>query len=187
MSTVLSAGLAVHDLVLRVPAIPSGEGKAFASSVAETAGGPAAVAAIAAARLGSEVRLVAVVGQDPRGDALLADLIAEGVDVGSVLRSTTTGTPVSAILVDDDGGRRIINHTEPTLHAGEWDLPDLEGVDAVLVDSRWPAMGTRILEAARGAGIPGILDLDAAPDHDALRPLAAAASHVIASAAALAA
>jgi sulfofructose kinase len=185
MSTVLSAGLAVHDLVFRVPTIPSGEGKAFASSVEETAGGPAAVAAIAAARLGSHVRLVAMVGDDPRGDALLADLAGEGVDVGSVFRSPTAGTPVSAILVDDEGGRRIINHTSPGLHDGEWDVPDLTGVDAVLVDSRWPSMGGRILEAARAAGIPGILDLDVTPDPDAVRPLAAAASHVIASAAAL--
>lgn len=185
MSTVLSAGLAVHDLVLTVPSIPSGEGKAFASSVAETAGGPAAVAAIAAARLGSDVRLVVVVGRDPRGDALLADLAGEGVDLDSVIRSDSSGTPVSAILVDADGGRRIINHTDPGLHDGEWPVPDLDGVDAVLVDSRWPAMGVRLLDAARTAGIPGILDLDAAPDPDALRPLAAAASHVIASAAAL--
>lgn len=187
MSTVLSAGLAVHDLVFRVPSIPSGEGKAFASEVSETAGGPAAVAGIAASRLGSTVRLLVVIGHDARGDALLADLSAEGIDVGSVVRSATAGTPVSAILVDDDGGRRIINHTDPALHAGAWDVPDLGGVDAVLVDSRWPAMGVRILEAASSEGIPGILDLDAAPDPDMLRPLAAAATHVIASAAALSA
>lgn len=185
MSTVLSAGLAVHDLVLRVPVIPAGEGKAFATAVEETAGGPAAVAAIAAARLGSTVRLVAMVGTDPRGDALLADLAGEGVDVSSVVRSGSAGTPVSAILVDDEGGRRIINHTDPTLHDGEWEVPDLSGVDAVLVDSRWPAMGTALLSRARALGIPGILDLDMSPDPDALVPLAAAATHVIASAAAL--
>ncbi len=187
MSVVLSAGLAVHDLVFKVESIPSGEGKAFASSVEETAGGPAAVAAIAAARLGSDVRLVAMVGTDPRGDALLADLEAEGVDVGSVIRSGSAGTPVSAILVDAAGGRRIVNHTDPGLHDGPYEVPDLDGVDAVLVDSRWPTMGLALLDASRIAGIPGVLDLDVSPDPEALRPLARAASHVIASAAALAA
>ena len=46
-------------------------------------------------------------------------------------------------------------------------------------------MGLALLDAARIAGIPGVLDLDVAPDPDALRPLAQAASHVIASSAAL--
>jgi len=47
-------------------------------------GGSAAITAVAAARLGLSVRLVAAVGADPAGDFLLGQLSREGVDTAAV-------------------------------------------------------------------------------------------------------
>jgi sulfofructose kinase len=53
----------------------------------------------------------------------------------------------------------------------------------VLVDVRWPAAAALALAAAAQAAVPGVLDLDRtdAGEHDRVRGLARAASHVVAS------
>ena len=48
-------------------------------------GGSAAITAVAAARLGLRVALVACVGTDPAGSFMLSELSREGVDISLVL------------------------------------------------------------------------------------------------------
>ena len=49
---------------------------------------------------------------------------------------------------------------------------------AVLVDVRWPAGAAAVLDTARGAGIPAVLDGDIGPP-DALLDLARRATHTV--------
>jgi sugar/nucleoside kinase (ribokinase family) len=69
-------------------------------------GGSAANVAVAAARLGAPARFIGQVGRDVIGDALLADLGAEGVDVAHVRREGRTATIV--LLVDESGERTML-------------------------------------------------------------------------------
>jgi sulfofructose kinase len=64
---VLCCGMAVLDRIMRVGAFHSGGGKIYTSDYHEVGGGPAATAAVAIARLGGSVGLVARVGDDGAG------------------------------------------------------------------------------------------------------------------------
>src|SRR3954470_22901432 len=70
-------------------------------------GGKGANAAVAAARAGAEVRLVAAVGDDEPGTAALEALWAEGVDVGAVATLPGIATGTALIMVDAAGDNQI--------------------------------------------------------------------------------
>ncbi len=178
MTRVACVGLAVLDLVFEVPTLPSGPGKNFARDLRHVGGGPAANGAVTVARLGGTATFVGAVGDDLTGTRIADDLTAAGIDTSNLEVVAGTTSPTSAVMVDAVGERMIVNHLDPSLHAGATaDAAAFRGADAVLADLRWPA-GARVgLEAAAAARIPGVLDYDlTTPIDDA--PLLAAASHI---------
>jgi len=74
----------------------------------EGPGGKGANQAVAAARLGARVALLACAGQDQRGSDLVAHLRNEGVGVHHIIRDAGAPTGVSIILVDSDGQKEIM-------------------------------------------------------------------------------
>jgi len=70
-------------------------------------GGKGANQAVAAARAGASVMMVGAVGRDPDGDASLAALAAEGIDVSRV-RTVDAPTGVAIIAVDARGENQIV-------------------------------------------------------------------------------
>lgn len=179
---VVCVGLCVVDLILSVDRRPDSAGKFFASRADESAGGPAATAAAAIARLGGTARFVGRLGNDARGDLAVSLLEVAGVEV-EVERVASVTTPVSAVLVTPDGERTIINHADPRLFGTPPPPEAFAGADVVLADVRWPEGAAAAMTAARTAGALGVLDLDRVPtdDRDRLRPAVEAASHVVAS------
>jgi sugar/nucleoside kinase (ribokinase family) len=83
-----------------------GQQEKLVGSVSLVIGGSAAITAVAAARLGLRVALVAAVGNDPAGTFMLDQLAREGVDVGAVL--TRDGTPTGMTVALSRGGDRAI-------------------------------------------------------------------------------
>ena len=69
-------------------------------------GGSAAITAVAAARLGLRVALVATVGRDPAGAFMLDQLAREGVDVRAVI--VRDGIPTGMTVALSRGGDRAI-------------------------------------------------------------------------------
>jgi sulfofructose kinase len=67
--------------------------------------------------------------------------------------------------VDDTGERLICGYNDPALDADPSWLPlaSLGHCSALLADVRWRAGAAHALDAARGAGVPTILDADIAP------------------------
>lgn len=188
MKTVMCVGIAVMDQLFTVADLPTGEGKFYADGYREIGGGVAANAAVAVVKLGGAARYVGRVGDDPLGGRILAELELEGVDVSWVRQVPGVASPVSAVLIDGSGERAIVNYTSPALFAGGdlYPASDVAGADAVLVDVRWPDGAAAALQAAREEGIPGVFDFDR-PLEDRGMQLAATASHVAFSQAALAA
>jgi len=187
--TLLCVGIAVVDVVTHVPGVLVAGVKQFADRITTAYGGPATTAAAAAARLGVEVDLVAAIGDDDRGYALRAALEVRGVGTGGMVVREGVPTATSLVIVTPDGERTIVNATDRRLRAA-LDPEDAAatiaragGVDAVLADVRWPAAAALALAAAAQAAVPGVLDLDRtdAGEHDRVRGLARAASHVVAS------
>ena len=82
-----------YDITVWVPRRPTRDETLQGSSVAENAGGKGANQAVAASRLGADVVMIGGVGADARGEYLLSQLHAAGVDARWVLQGpTATGT-----------------------------------------------------------------------------------------------
>ncbi|MGP4014726.1 carbohydrate kinase family protein [Saccharopolyspora sp. 5N708] len=103
-------GYANSDLTVSVPALPAAGNRVQATAIDRGDGGMAANAAVAAARMGADVRFAGVVGDDPLSDAFLAALVADGVDVTWTARTGELTT--SVILVTPDGERSIISQDD---------------------------------------------------------------------------
>ena len=179
---ILCAGCLVVDEIFRLPALPAGDGKFFASERRRVLGGMAAAAAATIAALGAKAHLWAAVGDDPEARFLQNELRRLGVRP-RLLRRKKTATSFSAVCLDPDGRRMIVNRAPPALFAPprESEAPSLRPFGAVLADIRWPGGAKCVLRAARKAGIPAVLDWETAPGSkpSELRHLARAATHVV--------
>jgi len=122
------------DLVARVSTLPR-PGETVAGSTFERfPGGKGANQAVAAAKLGADVRMIGAVGADALADDALAGLLAAGVEL-DVERRGTTG--IALILVADDGENQIVvvpgaNATVRPQSPGGAVLCQLEVPDAVV-------------------------------------------------------
>ncbi|MGH6691811.1 MAG: ribokinase [Gammaproteobacteria bacterium] len=70
-------------------------------------GGKGANQALAARRLGAEVRLIACVGDDAAGHGIRDALAAEGVDVTGIASTAQAATGTALIVVDAEGRNQI--------------------------------------------------------------------------------
>ncbi|WP_037387164.1 PfkB family carbohydrate kinase, partial [Serratia sp. DD3] len=134
-------------------------------------------AAVAAARLGAEVDFIGRVGDDATGQTLLAELNGYGVNVSHVRRYPQARSSQSAILVDAQGERIIINHPSPDLpEDASWlNEIDFSQYDVVLADVRWHQGALTAFTLARRAGVTTLLDADVTPQD--IHPLVALADH----------
>lgn len=185
---VLCLGAAILDTIFRVEAIPSQPVKVLPTDCVQIGSGMASSAASAVARLGGYARIWARIGDDLAGRQYLADLRAAGVDVAQVRQVPGRRTPIATIIVDRRGERLVVPYYDPRLDQDPAWLPvdEVAGFHAVMADVRWPDGSARLLQAARDAGVIGVLDGDTAPPGvvDRLVPLA---SHTVFSEPALAA
>jgi ribokinase len=135
------------------------EGKVFH----EGPGGKALNQAVAVARLGGRVALLARVGRDARGDALLATMEREGVDPRFVQRDSTQSTGVALILVGGDGEKQIMTAPGANRSLGTADVESarhaLERTRILLAPLEAPLDVLRAAAGvARSAGAPFVLD-----------------------------
>ncbi len=95
------------DLTFAVPALPRPGQTVLASSLSSASGGKGGNQAVAAARAGASVSLVAALGDDAAAGSLRAHLDANGVALDAV--ATVPGPSGSAaIVVDADGENSIV-------------------------------------------------------------------------------
>ena len=176
---VLCVGCVVLDHIFRVEALPVGGLKTVASDHVEQGGGMAATAAAAIAALGGEVRLWARLGDDTAGSALLAELQGCGICCDGVAVVPGGATAMSVVHIDPAGERMLTNYPGrlPSDPSGR-PLDQLSSFGAVLIDPRWPEGGLASAEAARRAGVPSVLDGDAA-DRSVLAALTEAVDHAV--------
>jgi sugar/nucleoside kinase (ribokinase family) len=164
---VLACGVAVLDVQQTVDRLPGPDEKLVANDLLVASGGPAANAAVAAAALGVDARLVTRIGDSPLGTLISADLAAHGVEV--VDRAGPHHQPaVSTVLVTRGTGHRAVVSVDASQHratdrdappdAAQWAPPLLAGVDVVLVDGHHLDLAIPLAEAARAVGVPVLLD-----------------------------
>jgi ribokinase len=104
---VLVVGSANVDFTVAAPRLPGVGETVTGGTLLVNHGGKGANQAVAARRLGAEVRFIGCVGDDTSGRDIRASLEAEGIDIGglAVTREAATGT---ALIVVDGQGRNQI-------------------------------------------------------------------------------
>jgi sulfofructose kinase len=129
------AGAATLDTIALVPGLPGPDQRVLADAVIQAGGGPAATAAVAAARLGLPVAFIGAVGDDEAGDQILDGLRAENVDVRGVQVMPGQQSAASVVLVESSTQTRAIcARPGPAPVFGDSSARLLHGADWVHVD-----------------------------------------------------
>ena len=173
-------GACTVDSILKVDCIPSGDVKVMAEDGVVIGAGMAVAAACTVAMLGGNVSIWGRIGSDRLGEFFLSDISDTGVDASSINRVEGAKTGLSSVIVASDGGRLIVPYYDPNLgNDASWlPLKQLDGVDCILADVRWPDGSLKILNEAKNRGILRIFDGDVATA-EVLKTLAPLATHSI--------
>jgi sugar/nucleoside kinase (ribokinase family) len=129
-----------------------GQQEKLVGSIGMVIGGSAAISAVAAARLGLRVALIAAVGADPSGGFMLDQLAAEGVDVRAVAVRADTPTGMTVAL-SQGGDRAILTALGAVASLTAADVPA-----ALLTRARHVHVSSYfLLEDSLGPGLAGLL------------------------------
>jgi sulfofructose kinase len=152
------------DHVASVRVMPAPGGKGELGVTRELPGGQVATALRAARRLGLRCALAGAVGADAAGEAALAALRAEGVELSGVCCLAGVPTRQARVLVEPGSGERtIFELRDPDLVLPPPALPGvIEAARALLVDLEHPQAALDAVARASRAGIPSLLDVDRA-------------------------
>jgi ribokinase len=104
---VLVVGSANVDFTVQVSRLPRPGETVSGGTLLVNYGGKGANQAVAARRLGAEVRLIACVGDDDPGRAIREALATEGIGVAGVVASQGAPTGTALIVVDGEGHNQI--------------------------------------------------------------------------------
>lgn len=162
--TVVVVGAINVDLVTRAARLPGPGETVVGGALERFGGGKGANGAVAAARLGAEVRLVGAVGADDDGRRTRDELAAEGVDVTGVAVLEGVATGAALIVVDASGENQIAvaggaNDAVTVEHVLAALAVALPGAGAVLVSAELPdATVAAAVDAAAAAGLPCVLN-----------------------------
>ncbi|WP_320045902.1 ribokinase [uncultured Ilyobacter sp.] len=108
MGKILVVGSINMDLVTRASKSPKIGETVLGEDFKQIPGGKGANQAVAMARLGSDVAMIGMVGEDSFGDTLLSVIKKDGVDISGVGRCKDRSTGIATIVVDDDANNSII-------------------------------------------------------------------------------
>jgi ribokinase len=160
-------GSANVDLVARCERLPRA-GETVTDAVFERIpGGKGANQAVAAARLGAEVRFIGRVGRD---DLVLRSLVADTIDISGVVRDDGE-SGVALILVDAMGENVIVVAPGANARLTPEDVV-IQEADAVIVQQEIPAaaIAAAAANATAAAGKTPFFCLNAAPARGPLAP-----------------
>ena len=108
MSQVLCVGVATVDNIVLVDKYPAANQRVVALDSTRAVGGPATTAAVTLARLGIEVSLSCVIGDDEEGRFIFETLKSEGVDTSHVVVDANVRTARGTIVVSKSEQSRAI-------------------------------------------------------------------------------
>jgi sulfofructose kinase len=103
-------GTATLDALALVERYPGADERVVATHLAYAGGGPAATAAVVAARLGHRTAFVGAVGDDDEGQRIVAGLELEGVDTTGVLIVPGVPSGASVVVVASATSTRAISN-----------------------------------------------------------------------------
>jgi sugar/nucleoside kinase (ribokinase family) len=159
---VLCIGDVMLDVVVALQA-PINYGEDTPSKITTHSGGAAGNVASWIAHTGTAASIVARIGNDSAGAALISEFEDLGVD-HSTLKKTSDATGVVVILVDKNGERTMFPETGANSGLVLSDMPALSGFDAAyvsgyaLLNPRSRAGVLEMIAAIKSAGLPLFYD-----------------------------
>lgn len=108
MGKVLVIGSSMYDLVTYTDIMPKAGETLTANSFKMGFGGKGANQAIAAAKLGSDVTMVAAVGDDSFGDMMYQNFKSNDIDTQFVYQIPNQSSGIATIIVDETSQNRIL-------------------------------------------------------------------------------
>ncbi len=149
------------DLVVETDRLPGPGETVLGRSFARHQGGKSANQAVAAARAGARVRMVACVGDDAFGREARAALIDEGIDASGILvRDAPTGVAVIAVAPDGENQIVVAPGANGRLRPEDVDEADLSGAALVVTGLEIPmAAVVAAARRAESAGIPVVVNV----------------------------
>ena len=156
----LFVGLATIDILYTLNDFPSENSKVVAQSQQILAGGPATNAAITFAFLGGSATLAAPVGRHTLGSLVREECRQYGVTLIDLVPDSDEIPPVSSVLVDRKGQRRVVsvNATRTTVQRFAADPVTMAEVSILLVDGHAMSAGLNWAQAAKAEGVTVVLD-----------------------------
>lgn len=150
------------DFYIAVPAIPGFDQKIAGRHLGQKPGGMGANAAVAMARLGRRVRLLAVVGDDSIGELAVAQLTAEGVDLRFVVKRPGVKTFMCVVLLSPSGEKSLIRlESEAYLPQSDDVIPAaFDDVRHVHATYGSPDVAARAFQLAKERDLSTSLDLE---------------------------
>ncbi len=151
------------DLVMRTPRVPVGGETLNGHEFSTLPGGKGANQAVACARLGGKVGMIGQVGTDGFGNTLRDGLSIDGIDVSGVKQTSSVGTGVAMILVEDIGQNRIVlaSGANGTLSLADIDAQSaaIEGAAILVVQLEVPMpVVQHAIAIAHAARVPVLLN-----------------------------
>ena len=128
MSNIVVIGSINTDMVVRSPQLPFPGQTLMGHSFQTTGGGKGANQAVAAARLGAEVNLIARIGDDAFGKISIENFKKEKINIENIYTDSNAPSGVAFIVVDDKGENIIIVAPGANATLNEKDIQDAEAV-----------------------------------------------------------
>jgi ribokinase len=152
------------DITVTVPRLPGPGATVLGSAARFAPGGKGANQAVAAARLGADVRMAGCVGDDDFGRLLLARLRAEEVNADAVRTVTGAATGVAMITVDRSGENIITVAPGANHEVGSPEVAAAASASGILVISAEIPVQA-IARVLAGAAAVCVLNLAPAPEN----------------------
>ena len=152
---IVGIGACTIDTFYLVDEFPGGEGVYESDSSVISGGGPVATALAAAASLGSRTAMFDRIGDDWRGDRILAEFKNFGVDVSGITREPDSESSGATALVRRSDGARAITFTRATcreLEPEEINAEQIANADILHLNGRHHAASMRGCDIARENG-----------------------------------
>ena len=179
---VFGIGQCSLDYIGKIQAYPPADRKCEFTDMVIQGGGPVATALVALARWGVSCAFAGVLGDDLFGRMIKESLEAEGIDTLGVRVRMGTESQFAFIAAEPGLGRRTIfwrRPTGPPLTPEELDIRRIERAKILHTDGRFIDASLNACKAARGAGVPVVVDADSF--HEGLVDMARVSDYFIAS------
>lgn len=128
MGRIVIIGSINVDMVVRSSQLPFPGQTMMGHSFKTTYGGKGANQAIAAARLGSEVSLIARIGTDAFGKMSIENFKKENIGIENIYTDSDAQSGVAFIVVDDKGENMIVVAPGANARLNEKDIQDAEDI-----------------------------------------------------------